>query len=126
MASTATLNGKIRNERGRGTSRRLRNEGLIPAVLYGQKENLSLTISPKELEKVIREKGENALIDLAIEGDKSRKVVVKETQSHPLRPLWEHVDFFEIDMNKKIKVHVPVHLVGHSPANVVTGRDTEA
>lgn len=111
------LAGKIREGRGKGFNRRLRAEGSLPAVVYGKNSNMSVTIQPKALKKVLEEGGINVLIDLAVEGDteKKRTVVLKEHQEHPVKEGWVHVDFLEIDMQLVIKVQVPIVLVGHSP-----------
>ena len=57
------------------------------------------------------------LIELKVEGDsaENRNVVLKEFQTHPLKPSWLHIDFLEIDVSKKIKVKVPIELIGVSP-----------
>lgn len=117
------LKGKIREGRGKGANRRLRGEGLLPAVVYGGKSNVSFAVNPKELKKLIEQEGINSLIELAIEGDseKNRVVVIKEHQQHPIRDGWEHADFLEVDMKQKIKVDVPIVLEGHSPGEKLGG-----
>ena len=114
---SATLSGKIRKQTGKKSTKQTRQEGLLPAVLYGQKDNLNISINPKELTKIINQKGLNAIIQLALEGDtaQDRKVLLKEYQRHPLKEDWVHVDFFEVNMNQTIKVHVPIRLTGVSP-----------
>ncbi len=111
------LNGKIREGRGKGANRRLRGEGLLPAVVYGGKANVSFTVNPKDLKKLIEQAGINSLIELVIEGDseKKRVVVLKDHQQHPIRDGWDHADFLEVDMQQAIKVDVPIILEGHSP-----------
>ena len=111
----SALAGKLREVRGKSATRKLRNDETMPAVIYGLKDNVSVVVNPKELKKLLEKKGRNALIQLNIEGDTNRSVVLKEYQSHPLRPGWVHADFLEVDITKKIKVKVPVHLVGVSP-----------
>ena len=111
----SALVGKLRKVTGRSALRKLRNDEAMPAVMYGLKDNLSLVVNPKELKKLLEEKGRNALIELNIEGESSRKVVLKEYQDHPIKPGWLHADFLEVDVTKKIKVKVPVLLVGVAP-----------
>ena len=111
----SALVGKLRKVTGRSTVRKLRNDEAMPAVMYGLKDNLNLVVNPKELKKLLEEKGRNALIELNIEGESSRKVVLKEYQDHPIKPGWLHADFLEVDVTKKIKVKVPVLLVGVAP-----------
>ena len=111
----SALVGKLRKVTGRSALRKLRNDEAMPAVVYGLKDNLNLVVNPKELKKLLEEKGRNALIELNIEGESSRKVVLKEYQDHPIKPGWLHADFLEVDVTKKIKVKVPVVLVGVAP-----------
>ena len=117
------LGGKIREANGKSGARQVRREAGLPGILYGLEENVCLQVSSKQFHKLIKEKGENVLIDLAIEGDskKQRQVMLKDYQAHPLKEAWLHVDFLELDMNKKIKAHVPVLLLGHSPGEKLGG-----
>ena len=113
----SVLTGKIREANGKSAARKLRTDECIPAVVYGLNDNVSLSINPKELRKLIDDKGRNVLIELKVDGDsaENRNVVLKELQTHPLKPGWVHIDFLEIDISKKIKVKVPIFLVGVSP-----------
>ena len=111
----SVLAGKLRKVTGKSATRDVRNDEAMPAVMYGLKDNLNLIVDPKELQKLLKENGRNALIELNIEGDSSRNVVLKEYQTHPLKSGWLHADFLEVDVTKKIKVKVPVLLVGVAP-----------
>jgi len=113
----SVLTGKIREANGKSAARKLRTDECIPAVVYGLNDNVSLSINPKELRKLIEAKGRNVLIELKVDGDsaENRNVVLKEFQTHPLKPGWVHIDFLEIDISKKIKVKVPIFLIGVSP-----------
>ena len=112
----SVLTGKIREANGKSAARKLRTDECIPAVVYGLNDNVSLSINPKELSKLIDDKGRNVLIELKVDGDsaENRNVVLKELQTHPLKPGWVHIDFLEIDISKKIKVKVPIFLIGVS------------
>ena len=113
----SVLTGKLREPNGKSAARKLRTDECIPAVVYGLNDNVSLSVNPKELKKLIEEKGRNVLIELKVDGDKAenRNVVLQEFQTHPLKPGWVHIDFLEIDVTKKIKAKIPVILVGVSP-----------
>ena len=113
----SVLTGKIREPNGKSAARKLRTDECIPAVVYGLNDNVSLSVNPKELNKLIEAKGRNVLIELKVDGDKAetRNVVLQEFQTHPLKPGWVHIDFLEIDVTKKIKAKIPVILVGVSP-----------
>lgn len=95
----------------------LRGDGKLPAVLYGRgKENLSLEVAAKEFEKVYRKAGENTLVDLVIEGDGEKKVLIHEVAHHFMSQSPIHVDFYEVDLTRKIHAHIPLHFVGTSAA----------
>jgi len=111
------LTAELREGRGKGSARKLRAKGLIPAILYGPRtQPIPLTVSRKELTKALRtEAGGNVLIDLEIkDGDlPSRKVVMlKEVQYDYLGKEILHTDFYEVAMDVMITVEVPIHLVG--------------
>ncbi len=92
-------------------------------MLYGQKDNVSFTVNPIELTRLLDKFGINTLIDLSVEGDSvpKRTVVLKEAQMHPYRDQWIHADFFEINLQEKLKVKAPIRLIGHSPAEKLGG-----
>ncbi|OGE80116.1 MAG: hypothetical protein A2826_00860 [Candidatus Doudnabacteria bacterium RIFCSPHIGHO2_01_FULL_43_23] len=91
----------------------LRRTGVIPAVLYGKKiKNLNLELNLKEFEKLYSQSGESTLVELGIESDRTRTVLVHEVQRHFLTDTPTHVDFYEVDMSKKIKANVPLRFVG--------------
>tara|TARA_Y100001960_G_C14656307_1_gene818512 strand:- start:383 stop:1054 length:672 start_codon:yes stop_codon:yes gene_type:complete len=113
----SVLTAKIREANGKSAARKLRTDECIPAVVYGVNDNVNLSVNPKEVKKLIDAKGRNVLIELKVEGDSTgnRNVVLKEFQTHPLKSGWLHIDFLEIDVSKKIKVKVPIELIGISP-----------
>jgi len=115
------LSGKIREKTGKVATKEVRRNGEIPAVLYGLKDNLSFSVCPDNLKDILTAKGQNALIDLHLEGNKKRKVILKEFQSHPLKERWVHVDFLEVDVTKTVKVSVDVHLIGKSAGEKMGG-----
>jgi len=115
------LSGKIREKTGKVATKEVRRNGEIPAVLYGLKDNLSFSVCPDNLKDILTAKGQSALIDLNLEGNKKRKVILKEFQSHPLKERWVHVDFLEVDVTKVVKVSVDVHLIGKSAGEKMGG-----
>ncbi|MGV7220960.1 MAG: 50S ribosomal protein L25 [Nitrospinales bacterium] len=120
---SVALAGKIKKEIGKGFNRQLRIQGRTPAVFYSKSENFGLSVVSKEIEKLKDKHGTTVLIDLAIEGDsqKSRTVIFKDIQIHPIKPGLVHVDFQEVDMKVKIKVDVPINFVGRSPGEKMGG-----
>ncbi|HOO59303.1 MAG TPA: 50S ribosomal protein L25 [Candidatus Mcinerneyibacteriales bacterium] len=106
------LNVTARNEKGKGANRRLRSQGEIPAVLYGGKEEKMLTVNFRDFIKLLNNPdGTNIIIDLK---DKSFKgmAVIKEIQRDPVKREPLHVDFYEIAMDKPLRIPVSIHLTG--------------
>ncbi|HEU4951019.1 MAG TPA: 50S ribosomal protein L25 [Holophagaceae bacterium] len=100
---------------GKAASKQLRKDGLIPAVVYGLGEPpVALTISPKVVAKIIAsESGMNSVVYMQREGtDIKRHVVIKDVQRHPVTGRLRHVDFLRVDPTHKIRVKVPVKIVG--------------
>ncbi len=103
---------------GKGPARALRRQGLIPAVLYGpRRESMPLTISPIDLDKIYKTSGtEHVVLNLIIEngGTDNVTAMVKEVQAAPVTDQYLHIDFYEISLDQKITVSVPVEVTGKS------------
>ncbi len=106
------LKATIRKMTGNGPARVLRREGSMPAVVYGRgKEPILLAVIKKDIEQLVKDYNINqVLLDLVIENGKSisKSVMIKELQTDPVTRNLLHVDFYEIDMQRKISVNVPV------------------
>jgi large subunit ribosomal protein L25 len=115
----------VRDKTGKGTARQLRRDGKVPGVLYGQGECLLLTIEPDPLIKILKSQaGSTALITLTVNGAKSkpkRTALLRDFQVDPVEGNVLHADLFEISMDKPIRVKVPVHVIGGTPAGVKEG-----
>ena len=116
MAHVA-LTAQSRRETGKGAARTLRRQALIPAVFYGPEiDPVHLSLNYRDLEKLIRTgAGENVIIDLAIETGESslsHRAMLKEIQLDPVKQTIMHVDLYEISLDKKIEVEVPIILTG--------------
>ncbi|MCC6542962.1 MAG: 50S ribosomal protein L25 [Nitrospirae bacterium] len=120
-----SLNANVRSESGKGAARSLRRSGRIPAVLCGKGVSTSLSLDPSKVRKLIMlGHAESTLIDLKLEGaaDKSDKIaILRDYQKDPLTGELLHVDFFEVSMDEKIRVTVPIELTGKTPLGVVEG-----
>lgn len=110
---------------GKEPARQLRRAGRVPAVLYGQGECLLLSVKPEELVKIIRSQaGSTALISITIDGaagKAKRTALLREYQVDPILGKVLHADFFEVSMDKPIRVKVPVHLTGGQPLGLKEG-----
>jgi len=116
MAHVA-LSAQSRKETGKGAARTLRRQALIPAVFYGPEvDPVHLSLKYRDLEMLIKTgAGENVIIDLAIETGEStlsHRAMLKEIQLDPVKQTILHVDLYEISMDKKIEVEVPITLTG--------------
>ncbi|MFW9604293.1 MAG: 50S ribosomal protein L25/general stress protein Ctc [Trichlorobacter sp.] len=106
---------EIRIATGKGASRKLRSAGCIPGVVYGRgMEPIAVSVTPKALEAAIAgEGGINNLITLECSGDlNSAVVIVADLQRDALKRLPEHVDFHRVNMHEKVRISVPVTLLG--------------
>jgi len=112
------LKANIRNSTGKGQARVLRRAEKVPAVLYGPgTESVLLSVGIKDLEKVLKKStASQALLNLTIlNGENtSRPAMIKELQIHPVSRDYLHIDFYEISMDRKIRVKVPVVVKGKS------------
>ena len=110
---SVALAAEIRNERGKSGVNKVRGRGLCPAVVYGPgAEAVNVAIDPKVFLKLVSTAGENALIDLALGDAGTKKVIVREIQYDPLKPMPIHVDFYLVSLDRAIEVRVPLELVG--------------
>ena len=112
-----TLASEPRTQLGSRPSGRLRREGKVPAVVYGQgSEPVSVSVDWKPLREVLTtDAGLNALIDLEVDGD-TQLCIVKDLQRHAIRQTVLHIDFLAISRDEEITVDVPIILTGEAEA----------
>lgn len=113
------LQASIKDGKGKEINKKLREEGLVPAVVYKKGEDtINLKIDRKILTKALHtDAGENVIIKLHIDGAKKRKertVILKDIQKDPLKDRLLHVDFQEISLTETLKVKVPIASKGES------------
>jgi large subunit ribosomal protein L25 len=114
----------VRRQRfGKNEAGRIRREGRIPAVLYGEgKASESIEVDPKALLRILRShSGVNTLISLKLADADETRVLVKEYQIHPIDHALLHADFYHVAMDKVLRVTVPVHLTGEAKGVKVQG-----
>src|SRR6202050_1661417 len=111
---TFTVEGKIREGRGKGPARRTRMTGMVPAVLYGaRKESISLAVNAKQLARILRsETGHNTIFSVQVAGGGLEKAMLKDWQVDPVSNALLHVDLLRIAMDVRMRVRVPVHTFG--------------
>jgi large subunit ribosomal protein L25 len=99
--------------------RKVRKQGLLPAVLYGQKitEPITLQLPLNIFEKTFRQVGRTNVLELNFPTDKAKHpCLVHDIDYDPVYGTIRHVDFLEVDLKKKVEAEVPLELVGESPA----------
>jgi large subunit ribosomal protein L25 len=114
---------ELRSKTGKGISRRLRAQGMIPGIVYGKgMEAVAVSVNPRELNAAIAgEGGHNNLLTLkGGEGLEGNVVIVADLLRDPLKRKAMHVDLHKINLTEKIKVEVPINLVG-TAAGVIAG-----
>lgn len=116
MAIKLKLKAYERVANGKGGARKLRAQGLTPAIIYGsRKDTLPVSFNTNEFLKIVHgEAHENMIFEVNLEGDNVDRpnVIIKQMQFDPVKGTLLHVDFFEILMDQKIEVHVPLLIKG--------------
>ena len=112
MADRPSLDVQERPERGSRSNRRLRREGLVPGVIYGggDTQNFAFKVDGLALRKLLADGA--ALLDVVIDEGRTRPVIVKDQQNHPVRGDVMHIDFLEVRLDEAIQTTVSVELEG--------------
>jgi large subunit ribosomal protein L25 len=117
MISQETLEAQPRpaESRGKNEARRLRASGRVPAVVYGAKKDaVAVSVDPKQISKILRSaSGHNTIFDLQVGAEKTKAMIV-DWQYEPIKGKLLHIDMKRIAMDEKIRVKVPIHLVGEA------------
>ena len=127
MAGSFVFEAQVRSELGRGHSRRLRQVGKVPAVLYGgSADPVGLVFDHNKVLKALENEATfSHILTLRFDG-KEETAILKDLQRHPSRPIIMHMDFQRVSESQKIRVHVPIHFlnqetsVGAKKGGVVT------
>lgn len=115
MEEKIILNAKKRKEEKKPNA--LRQEGLLPAVLYGHGEkNINLALDYSQFSKVFKQTGSSGIISLKIDDKKLENVIVQEVQKDPVSDKFIHVDFYMVKMDKEITTEIRLVFEGESPA----------
>ena len=109
---TIKLSGNLRTTTGKGKARQLRQKGLIPGIVYGNKENLLISFDSKEMSLLLKKTGTHNVLSLNLDNKKEKMVIFKEVQKDVLSRDILHVDLMEISKKKKLKINALVEEVG--------------
>src|SRR5690554_1165786 len=102
--------GQKRESLGKKDAQKLREQGLIPGVLYGKDEVIHFSLSFSDLRPFIYTPSVY-LIDLTID-DSQYKAIIQDIQWHPVEKQVLHIDFLKVEDNHPVKIGIPVKLVG--------------
>ena len=114
MTDSNIINAEIREDVGKGASRRLRHLGKIPAVIYGgQKDPATLTLEHAELlHAAAQESFYSTILEIRVGDGRSQKVVVRDVHHHPYKLQIMHLDFLRVSAEAILRMSVPIHYVG--------------
>ncbi len=110
----ATLKATIREDKGSPESRRLRTEGLLPAVLYGQgMESTSVYIDAREFTNALKtDAGSNIIFNIELGEKEKVTALARQIQRHPYKDQFVHVDLIKVDLTQKVEAEVQVNYLG--------------
>ena len=108
---TIEINVNIRKAQGTGASRRLRNTGRVPGIIYGSGDVVMIDLDHNELYHRLRQEAFHAsVLTLSVEGKKD-SVLLRDFQMHPFRQQVLHIDFQRVDAKQKMHIKVPLHFL---------------
>lgn len=114
---TVELNGLLRDTIGKGASRRLRKEGLVPAIIYGDnKDAQSISLNSNELKKALSHESIFSQIIPVVLGNKKESVIIKALHRHPFKKQVLHVDLQRVNKDTEVRVHVHLNIIGEDIA----------
>lgn len=110
-----TIKAQERNNLKKSHTKSLRENGFIPAVVYGKgKDPVTVAVNNIELVKKVRDEGRNAVFSLELEGGGSYNVLLYDYQMDPIRDELIHADFYQVDKTTQVDVEVNVQLEGEA------------
>ncbi|VAW33893.1 LSU ribosomal protein L25p [hydrothermal vent metagenome] len=111
--STFKINAELRDDTGKGASRRLRHENKVPAIIYGGKRDpRMISIEHHKVLKYIEsESFFTSILELKAAGGQRQKVVLRDMQRHPSRPVIMHMDFQRVADDVEITMNIPLHFL---------------
>ncbi|MEP0203384.1 MAG: 50S ribosomal protein L25/general stress protein Ctc [Halioglobus sp.] len=116
MSDQFEINAEVREDMGKGASRRLRRlADLIPAIIYGAKEDpQSLSLVRKDFEKALENEAYYSHVLTINVGGSQQKAILKDLQRHPAKNRIMHADFLRVDENTAVKVNIPIHFINET------------
>lgn len=118
MAATSSIPAVVATPRegkfNKNAARRVRVSGKIPAVVYGAgQDSVAVTVDPRIITKILHsDSGHNTIFDLDVTGAAIAKAMIVDWQREPIKGALLHIDLKRIEMDKAMRVYVPIQLVG--------------
>lgn len=123
MAERLSITATVREKVGKNANRRLRAEGVVPAVFYSAKgENMPVQVSEAALMKLYGTAGRTSVFNLEIENKGSYPCLVWDVEYYPTKNRFQHVDFYGVDLEKELKVRVPLEFSGVAKGTKLGGK----
>ena len=125
MSDTTTITAELREDVGKGASRRLRHAGKVPAVIYGgHMDPVSLTVDQDELlHATSNESFFASILEIRVGKSRTQQAIVRDMHRHPFKPVIMHIDFMRVSAEEVLRISVPIHFAGEeeSPAGKTSG-----
>jgi large subunit ribosomal protein L25 len=117
MSDDFDLIADIREDQGKGASRRLRHEAKVPAIIYGAGRPPRALVFDhnRVIQQLENESFYSSVLNIKV-GEKSQAAILKDVQRHPAKPIVMHMDFQRIVADQEIKMSVPLHFIGEDIA----------
>ncbi len=114
MTNSSIINAEIREDVGKGASRRLRHQGKIPAVIYGgRKDPATLTLDHDILMHAAEQESfYSSILEIKVADGHTQKVVVRDVHHHPYKLQIMHLDFLRVSAEEILRMSVPIHFTG--------------
>ena len=114
MRKDITVAAEVRETRGKNEARRLRAKGMAPAVIYGSGgEAIAVSVDPRQVFKILHSNtGHNTIFNVVIKGGETAPVMIVDWQLDPVRESLLHADLKRIDLNRRLRVSIPVQTQG--------------
>ncbi len=125
MAKSMQIPVELRTDRGKGASRRLRRDGLVPGIIYGgETEAVALQIPHQFLTRAIEDESfYTTILELTVGDGRTQRVILRDLQRHPFKAQILHIDFLRISESEELTIKVPLHFIHEddSPAGKMSG-----
>ena len=115
-----TINGSKRESVGKKATKALRNAGMVPCVLYGEKNPEHFTVKELDFSKLVYTPNAHTVV-LKLDGKTTVNAILQDIQFHPVSDRILHVDFYELKNDKEISMNIPVELTGAAPGVLISG-----